>query len=560
MKSSERTGIALVAAVVAFILGYVGYRALPGHAYSPSDAVYWSLDLFVLHLGATPGGVPATLNVARFLAAAVAAYAVIATLASLLRDRWETWWISRFARNHTIVVGSGPASRVLIEALRSAKERVIVIASEPLSHDGGTLRAAGARVLAGDPGEPVVAGRARLGHAKRVIIISGEDERNLESLGAAVSALGAGRDRSPVFHVELESVDAWRELSRSTLAEEQRVPITFFNTADRTALALLSAAALVGGDYAPTRVSIDGSGPVAVRTAVHVVRRALIGGLRPEILLRSARGVALREALRRDEAWCEGVADLHLLEGVRAQPVVAFVCDAPDDATALARGAVLARELGAGHVLVAVSRMRSSEALREAGLAPPQLHMVSTGLAQLTGEMLERSDIEIIARARHEDYVRRELARGETRHANSSLVDWEQLPGALRESNRRFAESLGALIGAVGAEIRPLAHAPNGELAIDAAFLESLARAEHQRWVSSLEADGWRLTSGEKDPAAKLHPLLIPWEELSDGERAKDRDVLRGLPLMLALVGYELVMPGPVDDGAAQARGATPTI
>jgi hypothetical protein len=543
MKSSERTGIALLAAVAAFILGYLGYRAVPGNAYSPSDAVYWSLNLFVLHLGPTPGGVPLALNVARFLAAAVATYAVIAAVAVLLRDRWDAWRISWFARKHTVVVGGGSAVRVLVDTLRAANEQVVAIAPESTTHDGSALRAAGACVLAGDPGEPAVVARARLGHARRVIIMTGQDDRNLESLGAAVSVLGTNRDRPPVFHVELEGVDAWRELSRSTLAEEQRVPITFFNTADRTALALLSAAALAAGEYAPARVTIDGSGPVAVRTAVHVVRRALIAGLRAEILLGSARGVALREALRRDEPWCEDVADVRLLEPDSTPSLVAFVCDAPDDAIALARGAALARELQVRHVLVAVSHMRSAEALRDAGLAPPQLGVVSTGLDRLTGEMLERSDIEIIARARHEDYVRRELSRGGTGHSNPSLVDWEHLPDALRESNRRFAESLGALIGALGAEIRPLTHAPAGGLALDEPLLGNLTRAEHERWASALEGDGWRLTTGEKDPVAKLHPLLKSWEELSDAERAKDRDVLRGLPLMLALVGYELVLP-----------------
>jgi voltage-gated potassium channel Kch len=558
MKTSQRTGIALVAAGAAFILGYLGYRSLPGHPYSPSDAVYWSLNLFVLHPAETHGGVPLTLNIARFLAAAVATYAVIATVASVLRDRWEAWWIASFARNHTIVMGSGPAARVLVDALLASKEPVVVVATEPAAQDAAALRAAGARVLAGDPRQPAVAARARLAHARRAIIITGEDERNLESLGAALSTLSASPERSPVFHVELEGVDTWRELSRSTLAEQQRVAITFFNAADRTALALLSAAALAGGDYAPQRVTIDGAGPVAVRTAVHVVRRALIDGTRAEILLGRARGMALQEAIRREEPWCEMAADVRFLEQDPVPSLVAFVCDAPDDATALARGTALARELDARHVLVAVSRMRSGEALRDAGLAPRQLGMVSTGLAQLTGEMLERSDIEIIARGRHEDYVRRELARGATRETNPSLVGWEHLPNALRESNRRFAESLGALIAAIGAEIRPLAHAPDEELAIDVPLLERLTRAEHERWVSALEDDGWRSTTGEKDPDAKLHPLLKPWEELSDGERAKDRDVLLGLPLMLALVGYELVLPPGAGD-AARARGATAT-
>ena len=39
---------------------------------------------------------------------------------------------------------------------------------------------------------------------------------------------------------------------------------------------------------------------------------------------------------------------------------------------------------------------------------------------------------------------------------------------------------------------------------------------------------------------AKRHPLLVPWDELPESEREKDRDAFRNLPQMLGLVGYEL--------------------
>ena len=127
---------------------------------------------------------------------------------------------------------------------------------------------------------------------------------------------------------------------------------------------------------------------------------------------------------------------------------------------------------------------------------------------------------------------------------NPSLVPWDQLPGSLKESNRRFAESVGAQVAQLGWVLRPLSRAvPSDRGTVPPEVLERLSRAEHDRWMEALQRDGWQLTTGAKDPHRRLHPLLVPWEELPEEEREKDRDVIRGLPRMLALVGYELVVP-----------------
>jgi hypothetical protein len=73
--------------------------------------------------------------------------------------------------------------------------------------------------------------------------------------------------------------------------------------------------------------------------------------------------------------------------------------------------------------------------------------------------------------------------------------------------------------------------------------IEELARQEHDRWVADLRRDGWRPTTGPKDPGRKLHPLLVGWEELDEAEREKDRDAARLIPRMLAQAGYELYRP-----------------
>ena len=170
-----------------------------------------------------------------------------------------------------------------------------------------------------------------------------------------------------------------------------------------------------------------------------------------------------------------------------------------------------------------------------------RLHLVSAKVTALATELLRGSGVERLARARHEDYVRRELERGVTVEQNPSLRGWDELPESLKESNRRFAESLGTVIADIGGTLQPLADgdaAADLELPLDK--LDQLARTEHERWLRSLEADGWTLTSGPKDPDNKRHPLLVPWEELTEAEREKDRDAYRGLPGLLATLGYGL--------------------
>ena len=210
----------------------------------------------------------------------------------------------------------------------------------------------------------------RVGTAKLVIVITGEDERNLEILAAASSGIEPEASRTPAFHVAIDDVDAWRELSHAALAGGARVATEFFNLADRAALALLSAGARLSGAYAPSRVLIDGDGPVAVRTVVHLVRRALLEGRRAEILLAGHGGSLLHGQLLSQEPWCLDAADVRSADGGGHRPLVAIVCGARTDAAALSSGVALARTGAGEHILVAVARAKSAEGLRLVGLRP----------------------------------------------------------------------------------------------------------------------------------------------------------------------------------------------
>jgi hypothetical protein len=126
---------------------------------------------------------------------------------------------------------------------------------------------------------------------------------------------------------------------------------------------------------------------------------------------------------------------------------------------------------------------------------------------------------------------------------NPSLVPWDDLAENLKEQNRRFAEGVGRVLSDIGAAVEPLMGPAPYDLPISGELLERLAREEHSRWVKSLQEDGWKPTAGPKHAEKKEHPLLVPWEELSDAERAKDRDAFTALPEMLARIGYTITLP-----------------
>jgi hypothetical protein len=70
-------------------------------------------------------------------------------------------------------------------------------------------------------------------------------------------------------------------------------------------------------------------------------------------------------------------------------------------------------------------------------------------------------------------------------------------------------------------------------------LLERLAANNHDQWAKQRMADGWRLGE-QRDDRAKLHPDLVPYEELPESEKQYDRiTVLETLKAIVAL-GYTI--------------------
>jgi voltage-gated potassium channel Kch len=527
----------------ALTLGYIGYRS-PGVAMSHTGALFGSLQLFALEGSVSPQGTPWTLNVARFLAPLTVVYATVVAVLAILRDEMQRALVAAFARDHVVVVGLGRSGALLASSLRSSGEQVVVVEADASNERITAVRAQGARVIIGDATHPVILQQAGSRRARHVIAATGDDSRNLEvAEQVRARSIRNGSERQTTIHVAIADQELWTELGRLHIGRvETGVVLEVYNRIDRVAQALLNESERVSGPKVFQSVVLEADGPLGKRLLVHLARRAAMSGLRPKVHVSQPTAESVVEPLVDREPWIRLSADV-VVEArsteASAAPV-AFVCLTGSDAAAMARGLALAKLPTREAVYVAVQGQQT-DALLEAAGTRGTVHLVPVDFRAMSDEFLHHSGHELMARVRHEEYVAQELSKGVTPDQNSSLVGWGDLPESLKESNRRFAETIGEAIHALGGRLVPLRQLEAEQTLFQSGdVLERLAMKEHDRWMAALRSDGWGYSLGPKDPAQKTHPLLVPWSELPEGEKEKDRDAMRAIPRMLARVGFAI--------------------
>ena len=531
---------------LALILGYLGFERLPdGDEWGFGDSLHRSIQLFVLESGGVAPPVPWELEVARLLAPAVTVYAAVLAGIALFRDRLRELGVRLRARDHVVVAGLGSKGFPLARRLHEGGERVVAVERDPAAPGVAGCVARGIAVIAGDARDPRILERAALGRARRLFALCGDDGANADVAFAARRAGGPAL----TAYVHLDDLELWRRLQGHELAAAgSGVRVEYFNLADAAARMLLDE-----HPPRPPHVLLWGVDGIGESVALHAARMAA-GRLRLTICGPDAGGDRARLLARHPRLG--EVCELAVEPADGPPPTAAYVCMA-DEARAVS--AALALHASAG-VPVVVTVREEDEGL------PTALHggggVVPFGVLTrvMTSDLVTHRTTEVLARAKHEQYVRDERARGRTPEENPSMVPWHELGESLRESNRRFAEGVGEKLRAAGVAVvpAPLADPAAATATLPEEQVEELAIAEHERWCRDLIADGWRHGAGPKDPERRLHPSIVPWSELSEEERDKDREPVRALPEMLARVGFELRLPASPATPAAEPPASPP--
>ena len=69
---------------------------------------------------------------------------------------------------------------------------------------------------------------------------------------------------------------------------------------------------------------------------------------------------------------------------------------------------------------------------------------------------------------------------------------------------------------------------------------EAIAENAHEVWAANRYAEGWRYGE-QRDDIKKLHPDMIPYSKLSEGEKEYDREMAMKTIKLLKKLGYDLI-------------------
>jgi voltage-gated potassium channel Kch len=222
-------------AITAWTLGAIG---LIHDGSSTADALYGSLQLFVLESGPLESPIPLSLEIARWLAPAVAGYAAVRAALVLFRDQFQRMSLRLLLRDHVVIAGLGTKGYALAVALKHAGCRVVAIEPDERNPHVARCRRRDIPVVIGDAADPALLARVRLDRAQRLVVVTDADRRNIEIAFAARRP----PERTPLHTlVHLDELALWRLLQAEAVAKRARLGIRldFFNVREAAARAML---------------------------------------------------------------------------------------------------------------------------------------------------------------------------------------------------------------------------------------------------------------------------------------------------------------------------------
>ncbi|GLW20350.1 hypothetical protein FXF59_25945 [Microbispora tritici] len=550
-------------AVAALVTGYIGlntYAKTLGLPSAPLDLLYWDLQLFVFDSAPLddPSPLPSALEFARFAAPGVTVYTLVDG-ARLLFAAELRRFRARRSKEHVVVCGSGSAAVALVERLRAASTRIVLIGSAPVAAVGDRK----VLYVRGDARSPAT---LRAAGIQRASVLYACEPDSSANTAIALAAHGVARPggRHPLSAYALitdPDLCAALRARRLSLPGRPRLRLDFFNLDELAARVLLDRHPIVN-EQPVVLIGLDAFGRSLLVEMARRRRLAPSPGPLPVTIIDAHAARTVRALCHRFEF----VADVCALtthdappgdfplgnpplgELLPAEPPQrVFVCH--DDQDLALKTALTSPRLwncGPGSLVVRVeeagtfSRAFDSVHLLEGLSGALRVFAVNeeAGDPQLIGEDL----VETLARAIHDSYVAENTARRHVRATNPSLVPWESLPPHLRAANRRQAEDIGRKLTSIGCALAPRVE-PELHFAFKDYEIEQLAMMEHERWLRDLIADGWA-RGPVRDTGTRRHPDLGGWDDISDAAKEKDRDTVRNLPRILSTAGFQIVRVG----------------
>lgn len=573
LVARRRNEFQFFAGAIALSLGFWGW-SIERPATDWSDYLnnaFRTLQLITLNFPTNfDGKLSWQLQIARLLVPLVAVLASFNVLMGTVTRPLRLALLPR-ARGHIVVLGDTKLTEAALIKLSERGQKIVIVAPMLSTARCEALESRGLTVVEADLQRDGGLRHLSLKSAA-ALFVTGPDD--LDNLNLAISALSSAEGRSGnlpplIIAVLIEREDLAAQLDRALENVVRRHRLRYYRLCpDREGLRLAL------GRFAPAFTKTDRDAPG------HALIVGLVGRYEQvlsELLLamqdhpdeRPLLSLALTEReLRAFSAWRADRPDLDLVarfevipreegrlptEPIFAQwrrsngvPHLALLLASDADAVALAfamRGAravagidsvpILVRQDREDRLLLAVDKAAAS------GSAPSRMAAFG-GLIRIESldRVLNRKGDEV-AMALHAGYLVTESGKG-PQASDAAIREWDSLSETLREANRTAAEHLPILLASEELEVVEASkHIADGRATVvpDEGMIERLARIEHRHWMAARLDQGWRFGPTRND-TSKIHPAIVPFEQLDEANKQKDRDTILRLIGILSNRGF----------------------
>jgi hypothetical protein len=577
------------AGIIAFFLGCIGLSQY-GHERDPFDLAYQSLKLFVME-GLHETHVPLALNIARFLAPAVAGWATLSGLGLLFRDRVQQMKIP-WMHDHVVICGLGEYVGIMfLRQLREKGIRAVVIELDAGNPNIEVCRGLGVPVIVGDAQRLSTLKAAGARRARRVLAVTGDDAVNTQIV-ATWRELPGLRPRQLGCLARIADPDFCSLLRIQGAQREDELGVDFFNI-DEIGARLLLKQFPIATDFAQPHILVAHLDPLGVWLIYHAARTwhdkrgdktaplmVTVLEHKPEESIQALRSrhPELKNVceFKPFHATAEDIGERlpgHHLDPATPHISRAYVT-AYSDKQAFQTALRLHHELHkldpSVPVVVALSEPHGvTGLLRDVKTAGALAHVdvFPTMERACTAELVQGGSFEPLAEEIHENWRRQQLAEGKPAPL------WEDLAESRKESSRAQARDIAVKLRTIHYGVAPLRDWDAKDFKFSEDELEKLAIDEHNRWWRERAADGWKLISmpkaDDEDEAKRLlegarrrkeSPYLIPWADLLKlypDIAEYDRMFVRQIPDRLASFGLQAIRTETTATPAATKQAAS---
>ena len=570
-------------AAITYVLGLIGfYEICPMNSVCGAETpvlTFLSNGLRAFSLFLSVSDPPASgqnnvpLAIARLAAPTITLFAIFRLSFSRL-NAWRNQRKLSAIYGHTLVIGCGNSARHFIS---KEKDKFVpnVIVDRSIEALSTYAQEKGLLQVLGDGRSTATLERSGVGAARKVLVLGGSDEENLEIVDTVCKLWRKSTGQLNIV-VKLKNQFLADQLEREDgfvrpIVVGGNVEVLPINIDRIAAEQFFSAYPLV--DLADLRgqkrvhLVMVGWNDFALEVVEQLVRlspfkefiipritlfveSAQISGsaiknLKP--VLTDGTHVELRLQQLESGATIPSDDQIKMTEHKAEEVTAILITHTGDDLAAAAALALRKRTQGLGFWYAPVFvRLRQAKSIEAMFRKNPD-HWLDTALQIVpVGQDSSTHDIgkllgarEELAKSIHSEYLRSKRLKGGT--IGPADVPWNHLPQAIRRANRRAADHAHIKIlssGFIKIDRNPRLSG-HWSATDDAQTLEKLAELEHRSWEIDRRLDGWRF-GNRRDEDRLLHPALRPYRDLVDDIKEYDRAQVQ---LLAQTIYEEAVQP-----------------